>query len=161
MRHAKAEDKSATGMDFDRTLTEKGISNAEKMGKRLAQREVLPNLIITSPARRALQTAQIIGKIIKYSGKIIQNETIYNSTVPALIDIIRNTGEGIQSLMLVGHNPSLTDLVNYFCPSASDSHRIKNLPKAGIAGIEISEDGWKNIMHRCGQLLFFDYPKKK
>lgn len=156
VRHAKAEDNSASGKDFDRSLTGKGIRTAEKMGKRLALMNVMPGIITTSPAQRALQTAQIIGEIIKYPGEIIQNKTIYNSTAPSLIDIIKNTGKDIQSLMLVGHNPSLTDLLNYFCPS-----EIENLPKAGIAGIKISENDWGKIMQRCGKLLFFDFPKNK
>lgn len=156
VRHAKAEDDSASGRDFDRALTGKGIRTAEKMGKRLARRHLLPDIIITSPAQRALQTAQIIGKTIKYPGEIIQNKTIYNSMASSLIDIIKNTEKNIQSLMLVGHNPSLTDLVNYFCPSG-----IENLPKAAVAAVKISENDWGKITQRCGKLLFFDFPKKK
>jgi phosphohistidine phosphatase len=156
VRHAKAEDNSASGTDFDRTLSEKGIRTAEKMGKRLTRMNVMPGSIITSPAQRALQTAQIIAKRINYRGEIIQNKTIYNSTTSSLIDLIKKTSADIQSLMLVGHNPSLTELVNYLCPS-----EIENLPKAGIAAVKISEDDWEKIMQRCGKLLFFDFPKKK
>ena len=156
VRHAKAEDKSASGKDFDRKLTDKGIRTAEKMGNRLAKKHILPDIIITSPAQRALQTAQIIGEMIKYPDKIIQDSTIYNSSALSLMQIIKSSCEDMQSLMLVGHNPSLTDLLNYLCPSD-----IENLPKAGIAGIKISENKWSNISHQHGELLFFAIPKKK
>ena len=154
VRHAKAEEKTIPGKDFDRALTSKGISDSIMMGKRLASMHIQPGIIVSSPAQRALQTAKIVKENINHSGELILNENIYYSKAEKLIEIIKNTEENIQSIMLVGHNPSFNELMHYLCNT-----NIDNISKAGIVGIKLTEKKWEKISHKCGILLFYNSPK--
>ncbi|MFH1005758.1 MAG: histidine phosphatase family protein [Bacteroidota bacterium] len=156
IRHAKAEEKTSAIKDFGRHLTTKGIRDAEKMGKRLVSMHIHPDKIISSSARRAIQTAKIISRNLKYANEIIVNENIYHTSGAKIIAIIQKTEDEIQSLMLVGHNPSFNGMLHHLCET-----NIDNIPKAGIVGITLNVDKWSSISDGCGVILFFDSPKNK
>ena len=156
VRHTKAEEKTSVIKDFGRQLTTRGIRDAEKIGKRLASMRILPDGIISSPARRTMQTAKIISKNLKYAGEITVNENIYHTSGAKIITIIQKTEEKIQSLMIVGHNPSFNGILHHLCET-----NIDNIPKGGVIGIKLNVEQWGEISNGCGVLLFFDSPKNK
>lgn len=153
VRHAKAEEKTIPENDFGRSLTSKGILNSIKLGKRLKKMHIHPDLIISSPAPRALQTAKIIQEYIHYAGELILDKNIYDSSAAELLNIIRKTDRDIKYLMLVGHNPSFNELLHYFCKTDID-----NIPKATAVGIKVSKK-WSELSERCGKLLFVERTK--
>ncbi len=155
LRHAKAEKKTPALDDFDRALTDKGIDAANKIREQLEKRNIQPDKIISSPAKRALQTAKIIFESNAEPKKIITHADMYSSSYANLIHIIKNTDENIQSLLLVGHNPSFNDLLHYVCQTT-----IYNIPKAGMVRIKLSEDRWSKITSRCGVCDLFINPKE-
>lgn len=111
LRHAEAIDKQAGFTDFDRVLTKKGETQADRMGRLLAHRDLRPDLVVSSPAPRALQTAERACKAIGIPADgLRQDETMYEAGVPTLLDVIRRHGGRAARLMIVGHNPSLEDL---------------------------------------------------
>ncbi len=156
IRHAKS---SWDGIedDFDRPLNSRGKSNAPMMGHVLFNKNIKPDLIISSPALRAKTTALLIAKEIGYDkDSMIFNETIYESSTQNIIDIINHISDEVDSLAIVGHNPALTDVINVL----SGSGRLDNLPTMGVFAVKFDLNSWKEVNYNSGEPLFFEYPKK-
>jgi len=156
-RHAKSDWRHAGLSDFDRPLNERGERDAPEMGRRLVRHGVQPDLIMTSPAARALATAlHYAGQLGMPSGQVIQNPAQYAASVPELISLIRKVDPGVSTLMLVGHNPESTGLANEL-----GGLNIDNIPTCGIAALAFPHCAWAELTVGSGVLLFFDYPKKQ
>ena len=157
VRHAKSSWDNTDLQDFDRPLNKRGLKNAPEMGKRLLIKGLKINLIYSSPALRALTTAELIAKEISYeSSKIICIPEIYEAGLSTLFNVVKSIDENCQSAMLVGHNPGFTYLCNYLCNA-----QIDNMPTCSMAHIEFPVESWKEIAKHEGKLVDYDYPKKK
>ena len=115
IRHAKSSWKDITLDDFDRPLNQRGKKNAPFMGKLLKQREVKPDLIISSPAKRAKCTANIIAREIGYTKDIVFEPKIYESNLVSLKNVIYSIDDKYNTVFLFGHNPCLNIFVEDFC----------------------------------------------
>ena len=156
-RHAKAGRQDSGLDDFDRPLNERGERDALAMGRRLAQQGVRPDLIMSSPAARALATAEHYARQAGMPPDQIQrNPEQYAASVPALMALIRAVDPGIGALMLVGHNPESTDLANVL-----GGLSIDGIPTCGIVALAFSGRTWADLQAGGGSLLFFDYPKQQ
>ena len=128
VRHAKSSRDEPSLPDKDRPLNDRGKRDAPKMGERLAKRDVVPNLILSSPAKRALNTTQIIAKKLDYKlADIVVDERLYATAADDLLHVIRKLGTKPKSVMLFGHNPELTELAH------SLSNKITHLPTCAVA----------------------------
>lgn len=136
-RHAKADYPENT-RDFDRPLKEKGEQDAKKQGMLLAEHGFLPDLIVSSSAKRALQTAQIVAKEIGYDKKIVENDTIYYEGVGALITLIQSLPNEVESVMIFGHNPTLSDTVRYLL----NMQHPFDMPTSGMTCLENPYNTW-------------------
>lgn len=155
MRHAKSSWKNAELADFDRPLNKRGLSDAPLMGERLASRDFATDLIISSPARRALVTARTVAECLGYPIIDIREEpTMYLADPDTLLEIVRETDDRYSRLMLFGHNPGFTHLAN----SLGDLH-VDNMPTASIAVFEFVADHWTEIDYGEGRIILFDFPK--
>ena len=154
VRHAKSSWGDPEVHDFDRPLNERGFKSATKIARRLAEANYTVDAIISSPAKRANTTAEILAKEIKYKG-IEQNIDIYNAAIDTLLVLVSSLDDNLNSVMLVGHNPGFTILCNYL-----SSARIDNMPTCSIAQIQFDAGSWKAITEHSGELINFDYPKK-
>ena len=156
LRHAKSSWSNSGLSDFDRPLNERGKRDAPFMGKLLRDMNIQPDAIFVSPAKRAKQT---IKKVVKELGipesEITWKENAYLASTRELLRIIHSAPKDAQSLMLVGHNPGLTDLANQL-----GNARIDNIPTAGVCYIDFEVDDWKGIGEAAGKVRFFEYPKK-
>jgi phosphohistidine phosphatase len=113
IRHAKSSWDDPALSDKDRPLGDRGRRDAPRMGKRLAKRNVKPDLILSSPARRALTTAEIIAKKLDYKRKdIVVDDRLYASAVDGLLNVIHGLGDNLERVILFGHNPELTELAH-------------------------------------------------
>lgn len=156
-RHAKSSWQDASLSDFDRPLNKRGERDAPEMGRRLAHQGIRPDLIMTSPAARALATALHYARQLGIPPEQVQrNPAQYAASVPELIRLVRTVGPGMPTLMLVGHNPESTDLANEL-----GGLRIDNIPTGGIVALAFSGRSWTDLAVGAGTLLFFDYPKKQ
>ncbi len=156
VRHAKSSWEDPSLDDIDRPLNTRGEKNAPEMGERLKKQGILPDLLISSPARRASSTAKKIAKKIEYSKKdILINEDLYHGSDAMLINIVKTLDDTANSVMLFGHNPGFTYFANQLC-----NINISNIPTAGIVAIEFQIDTWSEAELGNGELVFFDYPKK-
>ncbi|MGF1636774.1 MAG: histidine phosphatase family protein [Cyclobacteriaceae bacterium] len=157
MRHAKSSWENLSLSDQERPLSDRGKNDAPEMGRRLAAKNILPAIIVSSPARRARKTAKKVAKQIGYPKEKIQlNDELYFSGVRGLVDTLRNTPDVHKSLMIFGHNPDFTDLINHFTGAG-----IINVPTAGVVQIDFDIASWSELKGKQGVLVFFDYPKKK
>jgi phosphohistidine phosphatase len=156
IRHAKSSWKNTYLADLDRPLNKRGKRDAPVMGKRLAERESLPDLVISSPATRALVTAEIIAEEIGYPPEeIVVDERIYGAGVIELLSVIQSLDDGLDHVMYFGHNPGLTDLANHLCP-----HYISNVPTCGIVELTFDTETWASVGYSEPTQVYFDYPKK-
>lgn len=156
VRHAKSSWKDSSLDDADRPLNKRGMRDAPEMGKRLARAGVRPDLITSSPAVRALTTAQkIAGELGIKKSKIDINEDIYTFNAEGLLEAIRGLDDKQNTVMLVGHNPATTILLNEL--SGAD---IDNVPTCGVARLEMNTDSWAQVKSGSAELVSFDYPKK-
>ena len=156
VRHGKSNQDFTNVPDYERPLKERGVNDSYKMASIMLQKKGIPQLIISSPAIRALHTAMIFARILKYPlNKVNVNNTLYMSSATDYLEIIKETDDSIDSLMLFGHNPSFTDLANHFLHD-----KIYDIPTSGIVGLKFETDLWKNISTLKPLEYFFDYPKK-
>lgn len=156
IRHAKSSWADPGMSDFDRPLNKRGKMNAPFMGKLLAKENILPDLIISSPAKRAITTAKKIAKEINYKNEnILLNEKIYEASEKTLLKIINEISDKNKTVFMIGHNPGFTALLNYLT-----EENISNIPTCGIVEINFEIDSWKEVSNGMGKLVRFDYPKK-
>lgn len=155
-RHAKSSWNNANMSDHARPLNDRGERDAPEMGKRLLKRKPEPTIIISSSAVRAQTTATILAEAIGYStSDITIDERLYGAEPNNVISIIHELDDAIDCAMLVGHNPTFTDLINMLGGS-----QIDNVPTCGMAVLMFPTDAWSKIGQVQGELLDFDYPKK-
>lgn len=114
LRHAQKDTSSNEEFDYDVKLTSQGEEEAKQIGKILKKKGIMPDLFVSSPAIRARTTSEIIAKEIEYPKNIMYNEVIYNAFLHELIESISYTYDSVETLLVVGHNPSLTALSIYF-----------------------------------------------
>ena len=156
LRHAKSSWKDAGLQDRDRPLNGRGQRDAPVMAQRINQAGIRPSLILTSPAVRAWTTAKLIAHEIGYPLEFLQQEDrLYHASTERLLRLIADQDTGFNSLMIVGHNPGLTDFANYLMPDLTD-----NIPTSGFVSFEIDCDDWNFDDDAEIKLMAFDYPKR-
>lgn len=156
VRHGKSSWDMTDIEDFDRPLTEKGIRNNYNISRRFILNFPSVDQIIASPATRAIATAICFARTLKVPSKsIIINESLYFAGLDAIFRTIKNTPDNINSLMLVGHNPELTELFELLLPSVTEE-----MPTSSVASIRFKVDHWDQIAPQMVSEWFFDYPKK-
>lgn len=155
LRHAKSSWEFAQLDDRDRPLNNRGRADAQRMGQELANRHVSPDLIISSPAVRALATATLVGKELSYGpDQIVVKDQVYAAGKQGLLEVVQQAPATAEVLLLVGHNESLSDFANLLSPE-----NLPRLPTAGVAALQFTCDAWQNINRTNASLLFFDIPK--
>ncbi len=155
IRHAKSSWKDETLPDVLRPLNKRGKRDAPMMGERLAQRGLEVDILISSPATRALATAEVIAGAIGYPPEEIHvDDDLYGADLFALLDIVQGLDGATGSVILLGHNPGLAELVDYFSPRL-----IGNLPTGGIVGLTFDVQSWRDVSEAEPVSAYVDYPK--
>jgi phosphohistidine phosphatase len=158
VRHAKSSWDFPELSDFDRPLNKRGQRDAPVMALRVASKQPDLDVIISSPANRAITTAKEMAKALDIDeSSIVQEHEIYHASMKTLIDIAKALPEEYDKVMLVGHNPGFTDLANQL---KEHDYHIDNVPTCGVVAIELPTHKWADLVEHSGRLLFFDYPKK-
>lgn len=157
VRHAKSSWADDQLEDFERPLNERGLKDAPSMGQRLHQKEIAPDLIMSSPAFRAISTARRMARELAYDLRGIQcNTKIYEANVSALIEIIRNLPDDLNTVMLVGHNPGIHELCYYLTLKLPE-----DFPTCATAVIRLDVDQWKQVKQGSSFHFEIDYPKNQ
>lgn len=125
------------------------------MGRRIVKHGIRPSLIITSPATRARSTAKAIAQEMGYPIEFLQTEkALYLASLSALLETVAAQDNGFNSMIVVGHNPGMTDFANFLSPELTN-----NLSTAGVVAVEIDQDNWSIDAESKVKLLAYDYPK--
>jgi phosphohistidine phosphatase len=156
MRHAKSSWKDSELGDFDRPLADRGERDAPRMGARLEARGARPALLLTSSAKRARRTAKLVARELDYPVERLQEaESLYLATPGAILDVVAAQSDGAACILLVGHNPGLTELVNELLPGLG----LDNLPTGGVVAIDLDVARWSEVRGARGRLAYYDFPK--
>jgi phosphohistidine phosphatase len=157
VRHSKSSWKNLSLDDFDRPLNKRGKRNAPFMGEKLKEMEIMPDLILSSPAKRAKKTAITIAKAIGYPKKKIKyDNNMYHSSAWYLLEMVRNQDNKNETIMLFGHNPDL----NIIADMLLKQNPVYNIPTTGVYCIRFEVDKWEKVQEGKGEAVFFDYPKR-
>ena len=157
LRHAKSSWDDQGAADHDRPLAKRGMRDAPWIGERLAAQGLKPSLLLTSSALRARQTTALVEPPLRHAAlKIHVDSEIYLATPDTLLRILSAQSDAIDDLVLIGHNPGLTQLANMLLPDL----KLDNLPTAGAVGLRCTTDSWQTIDAADFSLLFYEYPKK-
>ena len=156
IRHAKSSWKQTGMEDSARPLNRRGKSDAIDMGQRLAAIEFMPDVLISSPAKRARSTARRMGKEIGYEkSELVIEEGIYHATSEELLLIVRNLDDALDHVALVGHNPGFTDLSNFLSQDF-----VGEVPTCGVVQLQFAVSSWQEAGRMGGTLIDFDFPKR-
>ena len=157
IRHAKSSWDYPQLADFDRPLNSRGERSAPEMGRRLAARHIVPDLIVSSPANRAITTAEIIASEIGYPKDRIKEENrIYEASSKSILEVINEQNDSADKIFMFGHNPGMHQLAEFL----ADFNMYK-FPTCAVLHIRFNTDSWKNIGKDKGIVEFYDFPKKK
>jgi len=143
VRHAKSSRDDPALADKERPLSDRGVRDALRTGEQLMTHDVKPDLILSSPAVRALTTAEIIARKLGYKVKdIVVEQRLYAAAHNELLDIVRELGDKPKRVMLFGHNPELTALAHRL------SSGITDMPTCAVAELSFDTKSWSTVGRR-------------
>ena len=158
IRHAKSSWDDPFLDDIDRPLNNRGRKDAPRMGQRLKEREIHADLLLSSPADRALSTCLIIAEKIGYNPQHVHvDRRLYHADEEQILSVVRNFNDANDEVVVFGHNPGLTEFVNRL----NASQVTDNIPTCGVVCMKLPVDSWKHVVWEKGQVDFFDFPRKK
>jgi phosphohistidine phosphatase len=155
IRHAKSSWEEPGVADADRPLVPKGLKKTKLIIDFLIKRNTTVDLVISSPAVRAFETAKLVAAGLDYpAGKIKTDRKVYDGYYDRILDIIYGTPNTIDSLMIFGHNPTITQLANLFLHPGID-----NMPTSAVVCLTFPTDKWEEIPSSEAVKEFFITPK--
>lgn len=154
-RHAKSSWKSDACSDFDRPLNKRGTGDVPVMAERVRVHETIPEIIVSSTAVRALQTAEmLIDELMLSSKQLKTTDEIYEASARSLIECIRKFPSVNNSAMLVGHNPGISSACSYL---SKEAH--VEMSTLAMVCLALEVDDWADIYPDCAVMQWHDYPK--
>jgi len=155
VRHATAVKRDAEKSDVKRSLRKSGRKEAREMGKRLKEMKIHPDLFISSPANRAIETAEIMATRLGHSVKKIEMvEELYGELQPkGFLELIRSLDDKVDSAILFGHDPAFTDFAQFLVPGFDSA-----LPKAGVLGVQVDVAAWADVKPELASQAYHFYP---
>lgn len=155
IRHAKSDWSINHLSDIDRPLNERGYNDAYKMSLILKEKKIIPDLIISSPAVRAISTALIFCRNLNYDPKSIQiSKNLYDTSVKEYLQVVSKIESKHAVVLLFGHNPTITNAANTLTNALA-----QEMPTCGIVGMQSEVKDWDAFSKNNNTLIFFDVPK--
>ena len=143
-RHAKSSWNHPQLRDIDRPLNKRGLRAAPIMGRALRERDFIPEAIFSSPSVRTRMTSELLAKELSFPAEKIEFiDSFYGASPGGIVHFVNQLSDDLNSIMLVGHNPTWTDL----CHRLSGKH-LDNLPTSGILIIDFKIDHWSELSHQ-------------
>lgn len=156
LRHGKSAWNNPNLTDHDRPLADRGLDNVSEMGFRLKEKGIAPDLILSSTATRASQTAEILAEVLHTpKSKIVYDKNLYHASYTTILKCIQRQDDTLELIIVVGHNPGMNDFIDFF------GGDFDNLPTAGLYGILVDSEHWVKLRPENAKFWFIDYPKKK
>ncbi|QIK39198.1 histidine phosphatase family protein [Caldichromatium japonicum] len=160
LRHAKSDWDSGAASDFDRPLAKRGKKDAPNVGTWLYHEGLVPDYVISSPTKRARQTAIRVCKRLDFKkGQIVWEPRVYEADVRTLLDVLAKCPRQAGIVLLIGHNPGLEELLLYLVGDEVEPPADgKLLPTATVARLEMPED-WTSLPAGCAHLVSITRPR--
>jgi phosphohistidine phosphatase len=155
VRHAKSSWDSFSIPDFDRPLNDRGKKDAPIMAEKLLKRNIIPDVLITSPAKRAKKTAEIFAKTLTIPKEsILEIGALYEATPEVFYDVVSKAPVSATTVAIFSHNPGITAFVNNLT-----SARIDDMPTCAVFALKCDIIEWSAFRGAEKLFDFFDYPK--
>lgn len=155
IRHAKSSWDQIGLADFDRPLNERGKKDAGEMAKRLKEKGIGLDHLISSPAKRAKKTARYFAEEFGFKKDDIKLiDELYGATRPAFSKLVSEIDDKENSVALFSHNPGITEFA-----SSLTNVRVDDMPTCAMFALQIETENWKDFLTATKKFLFFDYPK--
>ncbi len=139
LRHAKSSWKNPGLADHNRPLNKRGKRDAPRVGRLLRDKNLTPDLILSSTAKRALDTAEAAAESSGYEGEIEPRPELYMADPEAYLRALRSVSDDYQCVMVIGHNPGLEELVETLTSAA------EAMPTAALAQVELPIKRWRDL----------------
>lgn len=153
VRHAQAV--PSAGADFDRALTVSGEAEAQALGLRLHESGIRPQLVLSSTALRCRQTCDLIVPQLGPELSVRSIDALYNAPVDGLLATLKMVSATVESVLLVGHNPAISELVVYL-----SDHVFDFLPPGGCAHLLLTVDNWGRLGRSTARFQWVDTPER-
>jgi phosphohistidine phosphatase len=153
MRHGKSDWNAGEG-DFERPLTKRGWDDAPMIGRMLVDAHLIPDRVLVSPAARAWTTAKLVAGAGEFPDEPVKVERLYGASVADCLGLLREQSAKIDILMLIGHNPTLEELLGELC-GLGRCH----LPTAAVACIDAAVEGWGELTPEACALRWLVIPR--
>ena len=158
VRHAKSDWTDRSLDDFDRPLNARGERDAPDMASRVAAAGLVPTLMISSTARRALETARVFADAVGYPRpRIRQADEAYLASPGELLDLVRKRGGTARHVMLFGHNPGISGFGAWL--AGDDS--LGEVPTCAVASLLVPVKRWSELEFGSARRDFYDFPKSE
>ena len=154
MRHAKSSWKDHSLADFERPLNKRGRRTAPKMGTLMKEKELIPDLIVSSPAARAFETQKLVADAAGFTAEVVTERAIYEASLNTLLNVISSFPDEKASILMTGHNPGFEMVVGFL---AGDYYRM---PTAALAEFAVDSEEWRLIRPENCRLLQHFIPKE-
>ncbi len=154
IRHGKSKEKEAGEKDIDRMLEGSGMREISRLGRYLKLNDIIPDMILFSPALRARQSAELIGDQIEIPpDKLVEHEDLFDASVRVILHIINELADELNRVYVVGHNPGLL----YFAEFIS-GESLGQLPAGGLVRIVFEVNNWASITEKTGRIVGTIFP---
>jgi phosphohistidine phosphatase len=161
LRHAKAEADSSSGSDFDRRLTARGHRDSAAVGRALRDSGRPVDAILASPALRAAETAANVAQGAGLACARLADRRLYNASPGRLLQVVREAEDAVETLLLVGHNPGLQQMIVDLAqddPAGLRPRIAAGFPTAALAELRLSIDQWRDAGPGCGRITALIQP---
>jgi phosphohistidine phosphatase len=156
VRHAKAQQQSIDNTDFSRELADRGMRDASLVGSYFKEHKYLVDIIISSPAARALSTAELMAQQMEYKLESIHtNEELYMASVRTFLQVINQLKDDWSGVLITSHDPAVTYLGEYL-----SNGEVGHMPTGSVMAISFDTDSWSEISENSGSLEAFITPRK-
>jgi phosphohistidine phosphatase len=162
LRHAKSDWSRPGQADHDRALSARGRKAAPRIGAYLAEQGLVPDLVLASTALRVRETLDPVLKALGRRPRVTFDRRLYEADADDILGVLRETSPAAPALLVVGHNPGLSDLAELLVASGSDEAQramLEKFPSAGLAVIDFAVDDWRDLKPGSGRLDRFVTPR--
>jgi phosphohistidine phosphatase len=162
LRHAKSEKAEAGQRDHARRLNARGRDDAPMIGAYMARHALVPDRALVSSAARTRETWERVATTLAARPQVIHEERLYDASSEAILALVKETGPGVRTLLVVGHNPGLHDVARLLIASGDVEARERlneDLPTSGLAVIDFAGKDWRKVHPHGGRLERFVSPR--
>jgi len=154
LRHAKSSWKDTSLVDHDRPLNKRGRRDAPRMGRLIQSAGIVPDLLISSTAKRARKTAQAVAEACGYSAEIARERRFYETGPQTVLQEVAKVSDEHDTVMIVGHNPTWEGVVSEL------TGQYEIMPTAALARIELDIEHWSDLREGSGRLVSLWRPRE-